>query len=110
MSLDDIRDTARAAIHEQFSIPAVVRSPDGSFQIDVQARLHNDLKKPFGDLDREGFALMFEYHNQVIFDSSVWFPKKNWTVDFDRGRKYNIISILDGVGQRFIRTEVTEEE
>ena len=109
MGLDEIRDSSRAAIHEAFTVAAVVRSPDGLTAIPVGARLHRDLKKPLGDLDREGFALVMEFYNQVIFDTQQWVPKKNWVVDFDRGRVFQIVNIIPESGERFRRTEVTSK-
>lgn len=108
MSLDDIRDASRAAVHAQFSLPAVVRSPDGLQEIALEARLHRQIKKPFGDLDREGFALMIETYNQVIFDTQEWKPKRNWQVDFGRGRVFNIDNVEVWRGERYIRTNVSE--
>lgn len=110
MGLDQIRDAARAAVHDQFTVPATVRSPDGLVEIpDIGARLHRDLKKPFGDLDREGFALVMEYMNQVIFDRVQW-PgvAKNWEVDFGRGRVFTIVNIVSESSERYVKTEVTE--
>lgn len=107
MGLDEIRDAARAAIHGQFSLPAVVRSPDGLSEIAVVARLHRDLKKPFGDLDREGFALVIEQFNQVIFDREEWDPKKNWIVDFGRERKFTLLNFVGDRAERYIKMEVS---
>jgi ribulose bisphosphate carboxylase small subunit len=110
MALDEIRDQARASIHEAFTVPATVRSPDGLTEVtDIGARLHRDLRKPFGDLDREGFALVMEFTNQVIFDRQQWEPVKNWTVDFGRGRVFNIDNIISESSERYVRTEVSEK-
>ena len=110
MSLEAIRDQARATIHDQFTIAAVVRSPDGSVTVDVGARLHIDGKKPFGDLDREGFALVIEEYNQVIFDRQQWEPQKGWSVDFGRGRVYNLVNFLGPRSARYIKMEITEKK
>ena len=107
MSLDSIRDKSRAAIHGQFSLPAVVRSPDGLVEIPVDARMHRDLKKFFGDLEREGFAQVIEQYNQLIFDSEQWYPVRGYTVDFGRKRVFEIHDILSDRGDRYIRAEVT---
>lgn len=108
MSLDDIRDKSRAAIHGKFALPAVVRSCKGGVEIPLTARLHIDLNNAFGDLDRQGFGKRQEFDNQVIFDTVQWMPQENWTVDFGRGRVYEIINIVDGTGHRYVRCEVSE--
>ncbi len=106
--LDEIRDVARATIHGEFSLPATVRSPDGSVEIPaLTVRLHRDLKKPFGDLDREGFALVIEQFNQVIFDREQWNPIKNWTVDFGRDRIFTLVNFVGDRADRYIKMEVT---
>ena len=107
MSLDSIRDRSRAAIHGQFSLPAVARSPDGSLEIPVTARMHRDLKKFFGDLEREGFAQVIEQYNQLIFDQDEWYPVRGYTVDFGRKRVFKIEDVLSDRGDRYIRVEVT---
>lgn len=109
MGLDQIRDAARAAVHGQFSLPAVVRSPDGLVEVPVLARMHRDVRKPIGDLDREGFALVIEQANMVVFDRLEWEPKKNWIVDFGRDRIFNIDTINDDKGERYVRTQVSYE-
>lgn len=110
MGLEEIRDRARAQIHDQFTVAAVVRSPDGSVAVDVGARLHIDSKKPFGDLDREGFAMIIEEYNQVIFDRLQWDPIKNWTVDFGRGRVYVLGNFLGAKSGRYAKMEMTEKK
>lgn len=106
MSLDDIRDASRAAIHATFSLPAVVSSPDGVTQVPITARLHRDLRKPFGDLDREGFALVVEQYNQVIIDRQEWEPKSGWKIDFGRGRVFRLVDELGDRADRYINVEV----
>lgn len=115
--LDDIRDQSRERIHDAFSIPVTLRSLDGSVEISVdgndqpiKARLHRDLKKPFGDLDREGFALAIEFMNQVIFDSEQWVPVRNYVIDFGRGRLFRIETIIPPNGDRFVKCEVVDSK
>lgn len=108
MSLDDIRDASRAAVHAEFALPAVATSPDGAQSIAINARLHREIKKPFGDLDREGFALMIESYNQIIIDTVEWVPKKNWKIDFGRGRVVNIDNIDIVRGERYTKCQVSE--
>lgn len=108
MGLDEIRDRARAQVHDAFAIPAVVTSPDGLVVIAVTARLHRDLKKPFGDLDREGFAMVLEFQNQIIVDRAEWpEPKRGWTIDFGRGRVYKTGPVVGEKGEQYVRVEVT---
>jgi len=107
MSLDEIRDRSRAAVHAQFTVPATVTSPDGLVEVTVGARLHRDLKKPFGDLEREGFALVLEQYNQVIFDREEWEPEIDWVVDFGRNRKFTLVDFLGDRADRYIGMEVT---
>lgn len=109
MGLDEIRDAARAAIHGQFSLPAVVRSADGLSEIPCVVRLHRNVRKPIGDLDREGFALVIEMSNIVIFDREEWDPigDAGWTVDFGRDRKFEIGTVHDDDGERYPRVQVT---
>lgn len=109
MSLDDIRDASRAAVHAQFALPAVATSPDGVTTVpDLTIRLHRDIRKPFGDLDREGFALMIESHNQVIVDTTEWMPEWNWILDFGRGRVFQIVNVEMFNGERYLKCNVTE--
>lgn len=111
MSLDDIRDRARADVHGQFSLPATAISRDGARQIDnLNVRMHIDLNRAFGDLDREGFAKRYEFDNVLIFDTCEWMPEENWIVDFGRGRKFKLKNVIDGSGHRYVRVEVTEAE
>jgi hypothetical protein len=110
MSLDEIRDQARSLIHEAFTVPATVTSPDGLTVVpNISARLHRDLRKPFGDLDREGFAMVLEFTNQVIFDRTEWEPVKRWSVDFGRGRVFVIDNIISESSERYVKTEVSEK-
>lgn len=111
MSLDDIRDAARAQVHEQFALPAVATSPDGVTTVPgLNIRLHRDIRKPFGDLDREGFALLIESHNEVIVDTVEWVPMHNWVLDFGRGRLFEIVNIIQVNGERYLKCNVTEYE
>ncbi len=107
MSLDDIRDASRAAVHAEFALPAVARSRDGLSQTPINARLHRDLRKPFGDLDREGFAMVIQTHNEVIVDSTEWWPKKNWIIDFGRGRVVSIDNMLSSKDERYQKLAVS---
>lgn len=111
MSLDEIRDASRAAVHSQFALPAVATSPDGLTTVPgLTIRLHRDIRKPFGDLDREGFALMIESHNQVIVDTEEWMPAWNWVLDFGRDRVFQIVNVEKLKGERYLRCTVTEYE
>lgn len=111
MSLDDIRDASRASIHSAFAIPAVARSRDGLSQVPLTARLHRELRKPFGDLDREGFSLAIESYNQVILDTQepgVSVIGKNWILDFGRGRVVNMDNNITANGERYAKWLVSE--
>lgn len=108
MSLDDVRDAARAQVHAEFALPAVARSRDGLSSIPINARLHRDMRKPFGDLSGEGFSLMIESHNQIIVDTTEWVPVINWIVDFGRGRVVNIDAREWLNGDRYIKCIVSE--
>ena len=108
---DEIRDASREAVHSFFSLPAVARSPNGLTVVEgLNIRLHRNLRKPFGDLDREGFALVMEMHNQVIVDRTQWYPLKNWTLDFGRGRVFNIDNVDAESEERYVRCVVSEHE
>lgn len=107
MGLDEIRDRARAQVHAQFALPAVVRSPDGLSEVSVNVRLHRNVRKPIGDLDREGFALVIEMGNGIIVDREEWEPKKNWTIDFGRDRVFNLDTLDDDKGERYVRMQVS---
>jgi hypothetical protein len=107
MGLDEIRDASRALVHEQFSLPAVATSPDGSVEVPgLRVRMHRDLKKAFGDLDREGFAMVIEEYNQLIFDREEWEPVRGYVIDFGRERKFEMDHALDDKGQRYVRWQV----
>lgn len=110
MGLDAIRDKARAAVHSQFALPATVTSPEGTTQLQVTARLHLQSRKPFGDLDREGFAMVMESHNEVIFDTEEWDPVRNWVIDFGRGRVYVVADRQASQGDRYVKVWVTEAD
>lgn len=109
MGLDETRDRSRAHVHAQFSIPAVVRSPDGLTEVAVGARLHRNVRKPIGDLDREGFALVIEQGNGIIIDREQWDPQKNWAIDFGRDRVFNLDTLDDDKGERYVRMQVSYE-
>ena len=107
MSIDDIRDRSRSAVHSTFAIPAAVRSKDGSVEIkDVPVRLHINLRKPFGDLDREGFAFVVEEGAQAIFDAEVYSPNKGDIVDFGRNRVFRIESTLSDTYERYQKVQL----
>jgi len=108
MSLDDIRDEARARVHAEFALPAVARSLDGLSSIPISARLHRDMRKPFGDLSGEGFSLMIESHNQVIVDTVEWVPQYNWLIDFGRGRVVSVDNMEWPRGERYAKLIVSE--
>ena len=73
------------------------------------ARLHRNVRKPIGDLDREGFALVIEQGNGIIIDRLQWEPVKNWVIDFGRERVFNIDTIDDDKGERYVRMQVSYE-
>lgn len=111
MGLDAIRDKSRQTIHGAFSLSASAISPDNLKRFDnLNIRLHRDLKKPFGDLDREGFALVIEYWNQVIIDRTEWEPQRNWVLDFGRGRVFRIKEIVSESEEKFVKCNVTSED
>lgn len=111
MSLDDIRDASRAAVHAQFALPAVATSIDGLTTVPgLTIRLHRDIRKPFGDLDREGFALLMESHNRVIVDTQEWRPLRNYILDFGRGRVFCIGEVIAVPGERYWACTVSEYE
>lgn len=102
MSIDDIRDRSRSAVHSTFALPAAVRSKDGSVEIkDVPVRLHLNLRKPFGDLDREGFAFTIEEGAQAVFDKTLYAPKRGDIVDFGRDRVFRIEDTLSDTYERY---------
>ena len=94
-NLDEIRDTARAAVHAQFALPAVVSDSEGSPIGAAGVRLHNTDSRAFGDLDREGFAFSLEGKTLLVFDSLEWEPAEKQIVDFGRGRVYQIEHVID---------------
>lgn len=71
------------------------------------ARLHRNVRKPIGDLDREGFALVIEEANGIIIDRAQWEPQRNWTIDFGRNRVFNIDNVNDDEGERYVRMHVS---
>ena len=107
MGLDEIRDRARAQIHEQFSLPAVVRSPDGRVEVPVNARMHLNIRKPFGDLDREGFAMVIEEASGIVIDRQEWEPQRGWSIDFGRDRVFTLDVSGDTKAERYARVQVT---
>lgn len=73
------------------------------------ARLHRNVRKPIGDLDREGFALVIEQGNGIIIDRQEWEPAENWVIDFGRDRVFNLDTIDDDKGERYVRLQVSYE-
>jgi hypothetical protein len=111
MGLDAIRDKSRSTIHGAFALSASAYPPHGGEAVlGLHVRLHRDLKKPFGDLDREGFSMVIEYWNQAIFDKTEWDPQRNWTIDFGRGRLFIIKEIIDESQERFVKCNITQSE
>lgn len=116
MGWNEIRAQSRDLVHETFRRPAVYTAPDGVTTTNVWVRLHNKLQI-FGDLDREGYARVFEEINHIIFDSTEVIPKKNGVVDFAVDEtfepipgldvKYEIVNITPAAGDRYIKTGVT---
>lgn len=107
--------TARDVVHATFRRPAVYTSPAG-VSTNCWVRLHTDLKL-FGDLDREGYARMYEDINQAVFDGAEIVPQKNGVIDFAVDDlhvpvpgvelKFDIVNVIPRNGNRYIRTEVT---
>jgi hypothetical protein len=101
-----------------FRYPAIYTAPDGVTTTNVWVRLHNKLEV-YGDLDREGYAKRFEEVNQAIFDSTEVVPKKGGVLDFavnnlhepivGQVRKYDVVNVTAADGNRYIRTEVTQQ-
>lgn len=110
MGLEEIRDQARAQVHGFFALPAMVFPPTGGSGIPVTARLHRNTRKPFGDLDREGFAMVIEMSNAAIFDTAEWTPQPNWQVDFGRGRRFTVLNPELEAGERYVRVTLVEAE
>lgn len=109
MSLDDIRDASRKAVHDTFALPATVTSPDGLTVIPgLTVRLHRKNRKPFGDLGSEGFALIVETEDAAIFDKEEWYPEMRWRVDFGRGRLFRIAEPPSEFGERYMRVKLVE--
>lgn len=110
MSLDDIRDAARAVIHGEFALPATIRNADESSEImtEVPIRFHRDARRPFGDLDREGFALVIDTYNIVIIDRTNWpIPLRKYVLDFGRNRKVRLENELTEQHERYSKWEVS---
>lgn len=106
---EEAREATRAIVHDFFSLSAVPRSHDGSTILPaINVRLHRNLRKPFGDLDREGFALVMELQNQVIIDREEWFPLRNWLLDFGKHGQFNIDVVNDEAEERFVPCVVSE--
>ena len=111
MGLDAIRDKSRSIIHGAFSLSASVYPPAGGTPVTgLNVRLHRDLKKPFGDLDREGFSMVIEYWNQAIFDKTEWNPQRNWILDCGRGRVFRIKEIIRESQERYVKCNIVQED
>lgn len=108
-NLDEIRDSSRAAVHEQFMLPVIVYGSEGSPLSEVHARLHAADSRPFGDLDREGYAFEIEGKNIAVFDEVEWAPQEGQILDFGRGRIYHIDHVIDNkIRTRYQRCILTE--
>lgn len=87
MTWDDIRNEARLAVHREFGLPAVYRSPTiGAEPVPCTARFHTRIAR-FGDLDREGYAQVVEDVNRVIFERAEVDPVRRGTVTL-MGREF----------------------
>ncbi len=109
MVLDAIRDQARATIHAAFALPAVVTSPNGLSSVPLTARLHRKTRKPFGDLGSDGFALVIESEDKVIFDVTEWVPQRNWRIDFGRGRVFRVVDPEIEAGERYVHAKLVQD-
>lgn len=109
-NLDNIRDQSRASVHAQFALPAIIRDQTGEAIGTASVRLHRANSRPFGDLDREGFAFTIEDRIVVIFDSVEHMPARNQVVDFGRGRVFNIDAVTPNNGDRYVNCIVTESK
>lgn len=107
-NLDTIRDDARAKVHAQFALSAVIRNQEGSAIGTASVRLHRADGRAFGDLDREGYAFQIEGKIMLVFDSVEHNPARAQVVDFGRGRVFSIDAVLREAGERYVRCTVTE--
>lgn len=110
-NLDAIRDTARAAVHAQFALPAIIYNFEGVALGPAHVRLHLADSRPFGDLDREGFAFSIEGKTLLVFDQNEWAPSDTQIVDFGRNRVYQIEHVMDEKSRtRYARCVAVERE
>lgn len=91
----EIKTAARQAVHETFKRAAVFTPVSTGIPVDVFARLHPNVKK-FGDLDREGYAEVYEDVTRVVFDAAeVPSPARGDAVMFiETGETYLIDFVL----------------
>ena len=104
-SWDELRRLTRTAVHSTFAFPATYTAPGGAPPVQIMARLHTRAIR-FGDLDREGYAQVFEDANRVVIDLAEVTPVRLGQIDFGSGRTYSIVNVIDRPGEPVIECEV----
>lgn len=102
---DELRRQTRQAVHATFAFPATYTPPGGGASVEINARLHTRAVR-FGDLDREGYAQVFEDVNRVVLDLAEVSPVNRAQIDFGDGRVYSIVNVIDRPGEPVIECEV----
>lgn len=93
MAWADIIAEARAAVHEEFALPATYTAPQvGAVPLPITVRWHTNSVR-HGDLDREGYAQQNEDINRMIFLADQVVPARNGVVVLD-GQSYAVDFVL----------------
>lgn len=58
---------ARRAVHNAFGVQAFYSDASISTPVEIRARWHNKISKPFGDLENGGYSEIIEGIDRIIF-------------------------------------------
>lgn len=105
---NEVKITAREAVHRTFARSAVYRtSPDAVGSVNITARRHTK-QQIMGDLDREGYARVLLDVNALVFDLNEITPANGGHITFVAdGDQYLIESVEHSDDGRFVRCPVT---
>jgi hypothetical protein len=88
---DDIRQDARLAVHSEFGRAADYLAPGETVPVACTVRFHTRVVRQ-GDLDREGYAEVYEDVNRIVFLRSEVTPVRRAVVTLD-AKEYTIDTV-----------------
>lgn len=88
----EIKATARAAVHRTFAYDGVYVAKGGGPQKPCKVRIHTR-NEVFGDLDREGYARVWEGVTGLIYDDREISPTRGGEFIFDTNFRFNVDTV-----------------